>query len=860
MTTVQLLGALPYWLVRSSSAEDLRKYNPGQLRDPGGEGGGQWVSNPGSAAKAAVSDALKLAGTIDLAPDEQLIGSAKLDGDAGGIRLALTERGGRRMLRLGAGGEDYGKRNREEGVAAWDGNPSPEGPTVAEEERLTAESDALDAEYDDATPARQDEITARQNEIREQLTTGEYFNGTAEIDEYGWRRLADKIRPALAEAVEQSTDENVAYDEIEELKAEAAVTKVDPDPDRMAELQRIVARDQMIVFDQGIVPGSGPVWGDVYWSVELDDSEVGPEFRLGVQPKGVGDDWGDDKDWRGRFDASETRKFLRLLDRFAAASTSDQSDRSYNPGQKRDPNGEWGDGVPGPSTDFFDMSGLTDVIEVEGTFGDLAMGLHDTGDVRLTFRSDGQVRELDLGIDEVRELGHAVERLAGERKNLPEDADSDGVYDEDWFGNGQHNRVSLLGNEVVEVVFGADEDDPWSLMLDPPYETEDEDVDDAQLLLDAIDHIFDASPADARSSAGVRSDAQDGFDNEAEEWEEAITALVTALTELSGEARAAFDPGKHPRGPGGKFRSTVDKLKAAIETHRAGGGKGDPFEGYDREQLRRAAKTRGIALSRGEGRESIAQKLLNDLGGGPKEDSPKLEEPKPVKKAPAKRAPRKKAEPKPERTPKNAVRPRDSGRVAGRDLIAGGDAELARQVTADADSYKSADPQLASIAAKQNFDGPPRVVPRSEMDRLAGDREPLFRGAQSRGGISAAAMHEQTRTGDAWFGNGIFGNGIYFATNEEKTRYYSDGTPNSMLRAVLDPDANVITLDELRKLLSDYDRRMEDDDPRWPVFSDPGRLAAALGYDAVRVPRPQGEGGDQVYVLNRTALIVEEAE
>lgn len=47
-----LAGPLPYWLVRSSSPAELRKYNPGQLRDPGGKDGGEWVKSPGAAAGA----------------------------------------------------------------------------------------------------------------------------------------------------------------------------------------------------------------------------------------------------------------------------------------------------------------------------------------------------------------------------------------------------------------------------------------------------------------------------------------------------------------------------------------------------------------------------------------------------------------------------------------------------------------------------------------------------------------------------------------------------------------------------------------------------------------------------------------
>jgi len=716
------------------------KYNPGQLRDPGGEDGGRWVKNPASAAK----DALKLAGKIDLADDEQLLGSAKIDGEAGGIRMALIDRGGRKMLRLGLGPEDYGKANRDEGTPAWDGNPTRTPLTSGTKRLLDEEFGDLNDEYDSASPERQQEIDDRQAKIRELLAADEHFNGIAALDEYNMDRLASKIRPALTEAVEQATAENVADDEIEELKAEAAVTGVQPDPDRLAALRRITDRSHLIVFDQGIIPGSGNDWGDVHWSVELDDPTVGPEVRLGVQPKGAGDDWGVGVDWQGTFTPAETRKFLRLLDQYSKGGVQAAAGVDTHPGGEQ--------------------------LKHYWVYGEGAAKW-------------ATWTELEHHLLKYLKEGLAKRTAAA------------------WF----HLRYGY-----------------W--------------------------------PGDHRN---VHASA----DAEADDWEEAIAALVQALAELSGEVLAgAFDEARHPRGKGGKFRSTVDKLKDAIQTHRSGGGKGDPFEGFDREQLRRAAvKQPGITLTRGESRDSIAKKLLDDLDGGSKAETPKVAEPKPVKKTPVKRAPRKKAAPKPEAAPKKAVTPKSAGRVAGRDMIAnGGDAKLVREVDADHGSYQSADTQLASIAAKQGFDGPPKVVSRSEMDRLTKDREPLYRGVHSHGGVSAAAIHEQTRNGPAWFGNGIFGNGYYFAVDEEKTRHYSDRTPGSMMRAVLDPDANIISFDDLKTLLRDYDRKMEDDDPRWPVFSDPGRLAAALGYDAVRVPMSQGEGGDQVLVLNRTALIIEE--
>jgi hypothetical protein len=93
-------------------------------------------------------------------------------------------------------------------------------------------------------------------------------------------------------------------------------------------------------------------------------------------------------------------------------------------------------------------------------------------------------------------------------------------------------------------------------------------------------------------------------------------ALIQAMHELDQKYmhHRSWDPAKHPRNPagpgGGRFRSMVDRLKDAIEAHNSGDGNGHPFDGFNREQLRRVARARGIELKRGEDRESIAEKLL----------------------------------------------------------------------------------------------------------------------------------------------------------------------------------------------------------------------------------------------------------
>jgi hypothetical protein len=288
---------------------EVRRFNPMEPRDSDGK----WTDGPGGAATGAFKDVLKLAERIDLDPDEKLIGSSKVDGDGGGIRMALTTQGGRPMLRFGAGGEGYGRADRDEGIAAWDGNPSRSPLSADDRRRLNAESDALDAEYDSASSARQREIDDRFADIREQLTTDERgFNSTAKLDEYSINRLVSKIRDALAEAIEQEKAENDAYAEFKALEAAGSTDTV-----RIARLREIARLDSTdpLTFTEGILPGSA--WGDVHYELYLDDISVGPELLLGVKPKGAPDDWGDALDWQGHFEAADIKKFLRLLGKYA---------------------------------------------------------------------------------------------------------------------------------------------------------------------------------------------------------------------------------------------------------------------------------------------------------------------------------------------------------------------------------------------------------------------------------------------------------------------------------------------------------------------------------------------------------------
>lgn len=132
----------------------------------------------------------------------------------------------------------------------------------------------------------------------------------------------------------------------------------------------------------------------------------------------------------------------------------------------------------------------------------------------------------------------------------------------------------------------------------------------------------------------LRSDVDD---DPIGDLDDETVALLTAMAELdeeSGVEGRAWNPAEHKRWPkghpqGGKFRSMVELLKMAIANH---DGKGDPFQHFNREQLRKAAKARGITLKRGEGKDSIAARLLADLGGAPSKEKATVP-PKAAKKA-----------------------------------------------------------------------------------------------------------------------------------------------------------------------------------------------------------------------------------
>jgi hypothetical protein len=201
------------------------------------------------------------------------------------------------------------------------------------------------------------------------------------------------------------------------------------------------------------------------------------------------------------------------------------------------------------------------------------------------------------------------------------------------------------------------------------------------------------------------------------------------------------------------------------------------------------------------------------------------------------------------------------------------------------DSFNPQDEMLAEIYRRRGFDGPPRVVSEAEMDELVetGEVIEVWRGIERHQDrvtgewTDARTLAEQYRTGPYFAGQGIRGNGTYTTTDRHRAEVgYSE--PGGLLRIGLAADARIVTYREFTDLVADYTDPSERFKRHWLygsqsdemlqratreeivgwVLHDEGRLAAAMGIDAIKVDRGAG-GGHYFVILNRTATVVQEA-
>jgi HK97 family phage portal protein len=162
----------------------------------------------------------------------------------------------------------------------------------------------------------------------------------------------------------------------------------------------------------------------------------------------------------------------------------------------------------------------------------------------------------------------------------------------------------------------------------------------------------------------------------------------------------------------------------------------------------------------------------------------------------------------------------------------------------------------------------PAVVTRGQLDALISGRgwTEVYRG------VTSEDHAEQYRTGDVYGSRGAFGNGTYVAavsggrTVDDVIRSVTPyaGSGGAIIRMAVNPNARVISLNELRVLyrqrVLEIQYRAQGADPglqrraanEIQVISDLGRLALAEGYDAIKV-----DYTNEYIILNRTAVAVD---
>lgn len=198
-----------------------------------------------------------------------------------------------------------------------------------------------------------------------------------------------------------------------------------------------------------------------------------------------------------------------------------------------------------------------------------------------------------------------------------------------------------------------------------------------------------------------------------------------------------------------------------------------------------------------------------------------------------------------------------------------------------------ADPILGAIAAEQGFDALPRVTDRAGVDDVvaAGGIE-IFRGIHDTPNSQGADMAEQFRSGELFTGLGVNGSGTYTAIRPDTAEGFASGNggEGAMMRMALVPGARIIKQSEVHKEYAAYNRQLwtaagrkfpwfPSEHPWRGMSANDGRMAAAMGYDAIYVDRtPEsgflggaglaGLGGDDSHyvVLNRSAVVVQDTD
>lgn len=140
------------------------------------------------------------------------------------------------------------------------------------------------------------------------------------------------------------------------------------------------------------------------------------------------------------------------------------------------------------------------------------------------------------------------------------------------------------------------------------------DADDRKLLKHSGLVSVQLLPPGAQDTDGDGKTDSVGADSAADEDDDAARAIVQAFGLLGEIARGwtAAQQAAHPRAADGRFRSLATRVAGALHDWLRGDGPDDPLDGFNREQLRKAAKAMDLEPRRGASAEEIKLLLLNN--------------------------------------------------------------------------------------------------------------------------------------------------------------------------------------------------------------------------------------------------------
>ncbi len=220
-------------------------------------------------------------------------------------------------------------------------------------------------------------------------------------------------------------------------------------------------------------------------------------------------------------------------------------------------------------------------------------------------------------------------------------------------------------------------------------------------------------------------------------------------------------------------------------------------------------------------------------------------------------------------------RPKLERKVIGIDESEVVDKYVTKYMSGDPSVFSKIDNQdmfLSDIVKSNEFDGLPKLVSPDELDKIVaeGHRE-LWRG------VSQKDFADKFKSGEYFAGTGIYGDGTYTAYGPRQIDIvsgYAGSEDGCIIRMAIDKDAKIITIDDLKREMSDYLNELSaesakklsaipkgdkdlylrfsaENSVKMIVANDPGKFAALKGYDAIDIPSE-----NYMVVINRKALYV----